>query len=347
MDQAIVTGDRTGTITSFNSQTTKLLGLAHDPFGQPLSELTDQIDLEAFRDTYNRSPARHASHDFLVQTHGRPIWLRTFCHPLRDAEGNVTGNVIQLRDVTSERHVEDQVRRMERFMGLGSLAVGLHHEIKKPLAAISLHAQLLEEQLASDPGADDVPGLLSVIRNEIQRVGAVLEGFRDFASTVKLERQEVNVRKMIEQQVELLRPQAERQQVEITRDYGEATPSMVYIDQTRIEQVLLNLLLNGIDAMQDGGQLRIETNRIDWESEPSLAIVVEDSGTGIPENIQDHIFDAYFTTKNSGTGMGLALSDKIVRQHGGRLEYTTGQTGTRFTMILPLSTDDAFTLSDN
>lgn len=339
MDQGIVTVSNLGTVTSLNARAMEILEIEHDSIGQPLETLTNKMDLVGFRELANRTPDRSQMDDFLVSVRGRPTWLRTFCQPLSDVAGSTIGNVIQMRDVTSERHVEDQMRRMERYMGLGSLAAGLHHEIRNPLAAISLHVQLLEEQLEADPASPDVPQMLCVIKTEMNRVGAVLEGFRDFASTSKLDRSETCLREMIDQQVELITPKANRQNIRLTVDYDPDLPETVELDRTRIEQVVLNLMLNAIEAMGDGGHLMLRVEQRKEDAGAMVVIAISDTGPGIPDDIRDHIFDAYFTTKNHGTGMGLALSDKIARQHGGRLELTTGDAGTTFELALPEVTD--------
>jgi len=341
MDQGIVTVSDAGVVTSLNSRATELLELGHDLVGLPLSAVTGKMDLVRFREAANHSPDATKMEDFLVAVQRRPTWLRTFCQPLRDAAGETIGSVIQMRDVTSERHVEEQMRRMERYMGLGSLAAGLHHEIRNPLAAISLHVQLLEEQLETDPASPDVPQMLSVIRTEMNRVGAVLEGFRDFASTSKLDISMTAVRSMIEQQLELIRPKAQRQRINLAFRFATDIPKTLPLDRTRIEQVLLNLMLNALEAMPDGGQLTVDVQVRDEDGSDMLVIAVADTGPGIPKDVRDHIFDAYFTTKNHGTGMGLALSDKIVRQHGGRLELVASDAGAAFELVLAVTTDPA------
>lgn len=331
MDQAVFTVDLAGHVTSLNARAFELLALTGDQVGKLLSELTPQIDLGDFRNRADRSPDAHLIEDFSFRRNGRLTWLRTFCQPLRNAEGATIGNVLQMRDVTTERHVEDQVRRMERFMGLGSLAAGLHHEIKNPLAALSLHVQLLEEQLDTIEESDEVQQMLCVIKTEMNRVGAVLEGFRDFASVDQLSCQPLSIVDLIEQQRSLVKPRADRQGIQVVLQISEQLPATISADSVRVEQVLLNLMLNAIEAMPGGGELTI-TVTADGND---IRVAVSDTGSGISPSARDKIFDAYFTTKNHGTGMGLALSDKIIRQHGGTLNFSTSDHGTTFEFTLP------------
>ncbi|WP_161604560.1 two-component system sensor histidine kinase NtrB [Roseiconus nitratireducens] len=333
MDQAVITTDLNGQITSFNVRAVELLGLQGDMLDKPLAELTDQIDLRAFRRRANQQGDTPSIEDFHLTVFGSQRCLRTYCQPLRDIDNVTIGNVIQLRDVTEQIHVENQMRRMERFMGLGSLAAGLHHEIKNPLAALSLHVQLLEEQLEDPTNRDEIQSMLHVIKTEVSRVGSVLEGFRDFASVGRLHHDAVDLKSLVQQQVALIRPRAEQLGVELKVQYGPGSQTQVVLDRVRIEQVLLNLMINALQAMPSGGTLTIQTQAL--ESSDELRLTVSDTGGGIPESARSHIFDPYFTTKSDGTGMGLALSDKIVRQHGGTLDFETSSSGTTFEITLP------------
>ena len=254
---------------------------------------------------------------------------------LRDikAKAGDIGSSIQLRDVTERVLMDDRLRRMERYMGLGSLAAGLHHEIKNPLAALSLHVQLLEEELDDSEVTDDVLQMLSVIKTEVTRIGGVLENFRDFASIARLNTGTVDLVTLIERQVRLITPQAGGQNIEIHVDCEDDLPS-IDSDRVRLEQVLLNLLVNAMEAMPDGGTLTVRASRKDSSDGESVSIRVVDSSPGIAESIRDRIFDPYFTTKSEGTGMGLALCDKIIRQHDGSLEFHLSDSGTVFEMTL-------------
>ncbi len=335
MEQAVITCDNDGLVTSLNERAVELLSTAGDPVGRSLRQLTQQIDLVRFRAEAESHTGHSLIKDYPIQRGGDRVWLRTFCQPLRDADGVVIGNVFQLRDVTADRHLQDRMGRMERYMGLGSLAVGLHHEIKNPLAAVSLHVQLVEEALVGNPLPDDVPEMLSIIKAEMKRTGQVLESFRDYASNAKLHRVEVNLRELIDRQFDLLRPMAESNQISLNVCLAEDLPSQLMLDPTRVEQIVHNLMTNAIEAMGSGGSLTIQAKPHRDEDTDGVLMTFSDTGGGIPENVRPHVFDAYFTTKGQGTGMGLALSDKIARQHGGRLNLTIADNGTTFELFLP------------
>ncbi|TWT65463.1 two-component system sensor histidine kinase NtrB [Crateriforma conspicua] len=339
MEQAVITSDTDGLVTSLNERAIQFLGVSGDPVGKSLRQLTDQIDLASFR-AETDSLAKHSlMKDFAVKKNGENLWLRAFCQPLCDANGKVIGNVFQLRDVTADRHLHDRAARMERFMGLGSLAVGLHHEIKNPLAAVSLHVQLVEEALAELSVPDEVPEMLSIVKSEMKRTGQVLETFRDYASANRLDLTETPIVELLTRQIDLLRPVAEANKVTLDLSLSPNLPEQIPIDAARVEQIIHNLMLNAIQAMPEGGTLSIQAKAAIEADSHGVLIKFSDTGKGIPESIRPHIFDAYFTTKGGGTGMGLALSDKIARQHGGRLDLASVDGGTTFELFLPKDPD--------
>ncbi len=329
MDQAVLTTDRSGTITSINRRGLEFLSPDGDCVGRNIGDLAS-IPLDKFRSDWLAERSTSMTRDMQVHSDGHTRVLRAFCQTLNDHAGNEIGNVLQLRDVSERVLIEDRMRRMERYMGLGSLAGGLHHEIKNPLAALSLHVQLLEEELEGDNPSDEVRQMLGVIRTEVTRIGGVLEGFRDFASIGQLSLAPVELNELILGQVSLVRPSATQASIRIDFEH-EGEDCLVLADRVRLEQVLLNLLVNAMEAMPEGGTITITTR----QSGDFAVVEVRDTGVGIPENLKDRILDPYFTTKSEGTGLGLALCDKVMRQHRGNLEFRTSEKGTTFVLTIP------------
>lgn len=331
MEQGVITTDPMRIVTSINCRGLELLGTDVQSIGKPIQQL-NALPLNDYLDDWLSDHHAHAFREFMIGDSPQKIIHASF-QVLNDSQGGEAGYVLQLREVTELVLLEKQMRRMERYMGLGALAGGLHHEIKNPLAALSLHVQLLEEQLESDGTSDENKLMLSIIRTEVGRIGGVLEGFRNFALSDDLNTANVDLAAMLKRQVELMRPQATQENVEIKLEGDQEV--ILEIDQVRLEQVFLNLIVNGIEAMPDGGTLTI-TIRQEGES---VVVEVTDTGIGIPENLKDKIFDPYFSTKSSGTGLGLAFGDKIVRLHRGSLEFRTSTLGTTFEVTLPWRKD--------
>ena len=328
MEQGVITTDMDGIITSINRRGLDLLKTDRHCVGNHIDELT-AVALKDFRNQWIESQHKNASHDFALVDQGVEKTISVVAHMLKDRSGKEIGNVLQIHDVTEQTLIQDRMRRMERYMGLGSLAGGLHHEIKNPLAALSLHLQLLEEEIETNSGSDDAQQTIHIIGTEVKRIGDVLESFRDFATHDVLNLHEVDLVPMLKQQVDLMRPQFQNQGVQIKFTPSSATLRL-NVDQTRLEQVFLNLIVNAMEATPDGGTLNITTT----EDDDSISIDFADTGHGVPETLRDKIFDPYFTNKSGGSGLGLAVCDKIVRQHFGTLEFDTSDSGTTFTVKL-------------
>jgi signal transduction histidine kinase len=212
------------------------------------------------------------------------------------------------------------------------LASGLHHEIKNPLTALSIHVQLLEEQFRDLGSPESVSELLGVLKTEVHRLNGVLESFRNFASLQRMAIRPSDPLDGLEKVIRLIRPQAAQQHVQVTFHHPDWRLPDIPLDEEKFEQAILNLALNAVEAMPAGGTLSIAAAVHDgW-----FQVEVADTGGGIPEAARSSIFKPYFSTKDKGSGMGLAITEKLIGQHGGHVDFQTGPEGTRFRLRLPL-----------
>lgn len=332
IDQAVLTANTEGRITNINPVARDLLSIDDSAVGQLVKEAVEgSVPLMHVFQTVMESGKSIYDQDVSVMRNGHKTRLRAEGHLMRDTDDSVIGVVIFIRDVTEQHLIGSQMKRMERFMGLGTLAAGLHHEIKNPLSALSLHVQLLEERL-EDIQDQDIRENISVLKTETTRINGVLESFRDFASLDTLNRSETDLFELVKQTADLMRPKAAQQGVLLSTELPDRRPPCISADGARLEQVLLNLVINSLDAMRQGGTLRLKLH----SDNGALKIDVSDTGTGIPDNIRQRIFDPYFTTKTDGSGMGLAVCDKVVQQHHGQISVQTSSAGTVFQIALPL-----------
>ncbi|SMP56081.1 PAS domain S-box-containing protein [Neorhodopirellula lusitana] len=333
MDAGVITTDRNAVVTSTNPSARELLDLDGDGTGMKLSDfeqehsLLDSICTEI--STFHQ-PIR--DRDYCVERNGHTRTLRAGCTMLHSRKNEQLGMVFHVRDVTQKALIEARLRRMERYMGLGSLAAGLQHEIKNPLSALSLHIQLLCERIGQENDDAEVDELLDILNTEVSRINNVLDNFRNYASVTALGKQPVDVALLIEKLARLLRPQAEQQGIAVELQMPKEMLGTIPADASRLEQVFLNLALNAIAAMPDGGTLRFEIN----PQGKRLRIDIIDTGNGIPDEVRAEIFDPYFTTRQDGTGMGLAICDKFIRQHDGSIDVQSDSNGTTFTVQLPM-----------
>lgn len=333
MDQGVITTDLQDVITGINSAAVAILGVESDCIGRSLPSISSAglplVELSG------RVAGRNAAvwdHDFAIDRGGRARRIRADAQVLRDFAGNAAGCIILLRDVSDRVLMEERVQLMERFVSLGTLAAGLHHEIKNPLTALSIHVQLLEKRLGGPTPTKPVDELIGVVKSEIHRLNGVLDSFRDFASLHRLALRPTDVVELLEDTVRLIGPQAVQQRVAVALRRPGSALDRVPLDGDKFKQAVLNLVLNALEAMPDGGDLLLVVSA----GEGELRVEVSDTGPGIAAEIQQDLFKPYTSTKSRGTGMGLALSEKVVSQHGGRIEYRMGPLGTTFSIAIPL-----------
>lgn len=332
MEQAVITTDLLGVVTSINQRGLEVFECGLESIGKRLNEVATIVPLDEFRREWQRDSSPDRMVDYQIDKQGNSRTYRVFCQQLNDYEGHHNGFVLQLRDVTERVLIEERMLRMERYMALGSLAAGLHHEIRNPLAALSLHVQLIEEQLDENSAKPEVVEMFRIVKSEVARIGSVLESFRDFASIDNLSIGQVDLSTLCQNQLQLISPQCEQANIAINFQETGKPNGELAADSVRLEQVLLNLLINAMDAMPTGGDLSVNLN---WLGS-RVQLQIQDTGIGIPNDLHERIFHPYFTTKGEGTGLGLALCDKVVRQHQGTLTFDSQPGRTRFSITLPL-----------
>jgi len=244
--------------------------------------------------------------------------------------GERIGALLTMRDAESVRRIENEIELSRRLAAIGRLTSGVAHEVKNPINAIVVHLELLREKMRTiDP---HTRRHLDIIGREIHRLDRVVQTLVDFNRPVDLRLSDFDLRRLTEEVVSLASPDAARQGVDMRTSFSR-DPLLVRADADLIKQALLNVVLNGVQAMTDGGILNISAHR----NEIAATIEVRDQGGGIAPEIRDKIFNLYFTTKRAGSGIGLAMSYRVMQLHNGALDFVTevGQ-GTTFRLVLPL-----------
>ena len=247
-----------------------------------------------------------------------------------EERGERIGALLTLRDAESVHRIEDEIELSRRLAAIGRLTSGVAHEVKNPINAIVVHLEVLRQKLKEiDP---DTRRHMDVIGSEIQRLDRVVQTLVDFSRPVELRLGDMDLRKLVDEVVLLASPAAEQNQVRIERQISqEALPAR--IDADLVKQAVLNIVINGVQAMPGGGALKITTRR---EGDTGL-ISIRDHGQGIPPDVRDKIFNLYFTTKKGGSGIGLAMAYRVVQLHHGSLEFTSiAEHGTTFYLRFPL-----------
>jgi len=245
-------------------------------------------------------------------------------------KGSPIGALLTIRDVESVHKIEDEIEMSRRLSASGRLTRGVAHEVKNPINAIVLHLQLLQSKLQQiDP---DTRRHIDIIGSEIHRLDRVVQILVDFTRPRDLRLEETDLRQLIEDVALLASPEAEQHGVTVDSQLS-PEPLWVKVDTDFMKQAILNVVLNGIQAMPQGGRLTISAQR-----EDEIVITdIRDQGSGIPSDIQEKIFELYFTTKKGGSGIGLAQTYQILQWHHGSVDFETAHNqGTTFHLRLPL-----------
>jgi two-component system sensor kinase FixL len=282
----------------------------------------------------------------ILRTDGTTRHLHHVAQITRDVHGVPLKHVGTIHDVTDRRQSEDEARQLQerlthfsRLSTMGEMAAGLAHEINQPLSAIATYAQACQRFMALPAHDDeDIVAALEQINAQALRAGEVIRRLRNFVKNREVKREPVDCNRLLDDLRTLAETDARLHNVRL-RIEAEANLPTVYADPIQLQQVVLNLVRNAIDAMADVPETRREvvlTTRVLPDGE--VEIMVADHGTGLAPEATEHMFNPFFTTKSGGTGLGLAISRSIVRAHGGRLWHTPNDgTGARFHFTLPVS----------
>ena len=261
--------------------------------------------------------------------------VRVSCLPFASETQQLLGAVLVIYDHTTLEHLQRQVRQADRLASIGTLASGMAHEIKNPLTALKTFTQLLPKRYNDAEFRHDFSGLAG---SEIARIERIVNQLLAFARPAPLMIEQVSLHDIIDGAMRLVGPQASRAGVTVRKVLG-ADQDFIAADKDRLQQVLLNLLLNALQASGRGGWIELATEMEPGtvEHDAFVRLDVRDNGSGIAPDLLSHIFDPFFTTKSEGTGLGLSVSYNIVSEHKGRLEVQSEPgKGTTFSMYLPV-----------
>jgi len=249
--------------------------------------------------------------------------------PLRNNRDQLIGRIINFQDLTELRRMEAQVKRAERLAALGTLAAGIAHEIRNPLASISGSIELLR-----GAPADDVAALMAIVTREVDRLNAMIADLLDYANPQRRELVPFDLAALVDETLRVFVQDRGFEGIEVRLAAGSPTEGIrLEGDPAKLRQVLWNLLRNAAEAAAGGGKhVSVRVGGDDLTS----TVEVTDDGPGLDPTVLERVFDPFFTTKRSGTGLGLATSHNIVADHGGRIEVDSQPgKGATFKVILP------------
>jgi len=332
MTDGIVVTDGQNRVILYNKSAERLLHFTGDVLEGALWEAVSNRDLVGFFFQKLLSQEKVADREFTLGSDTPRIFSVSILPLVR--AGSVQGNLVHVEDVTERRSREARLRRAESLASLTTLAAGVAHEIKNPLGSMGIHLQLIQKKIGGKSRVDPrtIGSHLDVISEEVDRLNRIVVDFLFAVKPMDTRLEEGDINHVIQELLEFVRPEMDQAGVRIESSLSPRVP-LLRIDARFIKQALLNLIKNAVAAMPEGGTLRMETRRADGEA----LVRVSDTGTGIPEEIMGKVFEPYFTTKPFGTGLGLTIVFKIVKEHFGDISVSSrvGE-GTTVTLSLPI-----------
>lgn len=327
----VIAIDRQGDVTTMNPAAEVITGYQrHELVGQPYSMLFDNTQFYSpVLDTLEHG-TEHVALEISFPGRDRTIELSVTTSRIHNTHGEMIGALVIFSDLTARKETQRRMAQAERLATLGELMAGVAHEVRNPLTAIRGYVQILRQQ-TSDPIHQEY---LSVVLKEIDSINKVIQQLLEFSRPRHSQWQQVSLNALVEETLVLVQTAGVQARVDFISELdNELSP--INADRELLKQVLLNILINAVQAISARGKIRIQT----WQySDSQQAISIEDNGCGIDLSLQKKIFDPFFTTKASGTGLGLALSQRIINAHQGdiRVASLPGY-GATFTLILPIN----------
>jgi PAS domain S-box-containing protein len=340
----IITLNGDGFIQSVNRKAEQILEIDRENMlGKPIFAIGDDR-IERVLNVALRKDSRYSTVEAgLVKKSGEDSILEIVTSSVKRLEGESAEVIIMFRDITEAKKSKEIIRRMDRLSSLGQLSAGIAHEIRNPLSGIKLNLQMLSKKIMDPESIEKISDSLEGIGRINNLIKSVLSFARPAAPKFKRD----YLQRVFKDTVSIMESQLKRKKIRVTMDLPAAVPAISF-DENQIRQVFVNLLLNAVEGMPDGGTIKITGSIDDYEpGKPGLfRLVISDNGVGIRHDLLPKIFDPFFTTKPEGTGLGLSIVHKILEQHKAIIEVESSEGGgAAFTLTFPMNAVEAENVS--
>ena len=338
IQEGVIVTDLAGKINYLNRAACEIFALEREAcLGKPLSERLRGLEwnrmVESQKIVSRDMEVFYPQHRFL-NFYVVPLSLEEPSRAKKVTRQEHVGYVIILRDITESRRETDQTIQSEKLTALTMLAAGVAHEIGNPLNSLHIHLQLMERKLRKTPAdvRDSLTQSLNVARQEIERLDSIIQQFLGAIRPARLNVQPENINALVQESVAFLENEIRDRNILVEQELRSDLP-LLEVDRNQLKQAFYNVIKNAFQAMQQDGLLRIRTDvEDDW-----VEITFADTGGGISQESMSKIFEPYFTTKASGTGLGLLIVRRIVQEHGGEIDLVSDEgKGLVFTIRLPI-----------
>ncbi|MBW1972390.1 MAG: PAS domain S-box protein [Deltaproteobacteria bacterium] len=329
LPDGLISLEKNGKIVTANPSALSIFSVKEDKLiGKSLSNWLGKKDL---LDKILSKGEKVTFETYLTISPEKKVPVLVSASPLSDEQGKITGGVVLIRDLTEIKELEERLKRTEKLASLGRLSAGIAHEIRNPLSSIKGFAHLFAKKLSYDR---ELMEYATVMEREVDRLNLIITRFLQFAKPTPLKRKKFKIRELINYLTSLIKERLKEKNIIFKTDYPKDDLE-IFADFDQLTQLLLNLIINGIEASKEGGELLLSIELS--KDKNNIIISVSDKGEGIKEEDLAHIFDPFFSRKRGGTGLGLSIAQKIAEAHGGDIKVKSVlNKGTTFSFVMPI-----------
>jgi len=323
MPFGLLTIDINQKINSFNKTASNYFNkLSTSIIGQDIDLLGDSKILAMLKETIKTGTSIE---NFEIEDND--IYYEISCFPFKDESGKTFGAAIIFKDISEIRRLKNELEVKKRLSMLGEMAASMAHEIRNPLSGIRMLVQILRDEFEKEPERREYT---NVILEEVDRLESFVSGILEYTRPSAFKKVDFSVSELFNSTLLLLKPLLDRNDIKTEMEFKDFR---IYADFNKLKHIFINLIKNSVNAVEKcGGKIIFSASKSDGK----IILSIEDDGCGIPDNIKEKIFEPFYTTHESGTGLGLPLVKKLVEDHNGIIELDSSkEKGTKFSIILP------------